>query len=141
MIDEALRIYRANPQVEAVFTKDQVAHTPLPTTTPDRWSLIERVRASFDPARSGDLWVVLKQNVSPYPSTADLASTHGTPWDHDRRVPIIFWRRNMQQSLREDPIETVDMMPTIAAMIGVPVGTGAVDGHCLSGVAGALCPR
>jgi len=141
VIAEALRIYRAHPQVEAVFTKDEIARTPLPTTTPDKWSLIERVRASFDPGRSGDLWVVLKQDVSPYPSTADLASTHGTPWDHDRRVPIIFWRRNMPQSLREDPIETVDMMPTIAAIIGVPVGTGAVDGHCLSGISGVVCPR
>lgn len=141
VIDEAVRIYRAHPQVEAVFTKDEIARTPLPTTTPDKWSLIERVRASFDPQRSGDLWVVLKKDVAPYPLTPSLASTHGTPWDYDRRVPILFWRPNMPPSLREDPVETVDIMPTVAAMLAVPLAPGFVDGHCLNGVAGVSCPR
>ena len=53
VVEEAVRRYRAHPQVEAVFTKEEVAATPLPTASPDKWSLIERVRASFDPQRSG----------------------------------------------------------------------------------------
>jgi len=56
-------------------------------------------------------------------------------------VPIVFWRRNMAPSLRDDPIETVDLMPTVAAMIGVPLAPGAVDGHCLGGIGGVACPR
>jgi predicted AlkP superfamily pyrophosphatase or phosphodiesterase len=141
VIEEALRIYRAHPQVEAVFTKDEVARTPLPTSAPDTWSMIERVRASFDPQRSGDLWVVLKKDVAPFPSTPSLASTHGTPWDYDRRVPIVFWRREMPQSLRDEAIETIDIMPTIAAMVGLPIAPGSVDGKCLSGITGVACPR
>jgi arylsulfatase A-like enzyme len=85
------------------------------------------------------MWVVLKKDIAPYPSTPALASTHGTPWDYDRRVPIVFWRRNMPQGLREEPVETVDIMPTLAAMLGVPLAAGSVDGHCLVG-AGATCP-
>jgi len=139
VIDQALRIYRAHPQVEAVFTKDEVARTPVATTTPDKWSLIERVRASFDPKRSGDLWVVLKEDISPYPSTPALAATHGTPWDHDRRVPIIFWREHMPASARNEPIETIDIMPTIAAILGVPIAPGSVDGKCLNQVPGVVC--
>jgi predicted AlkP superfamily pyrophosphatase or phosphodiesterase len=138
VIDEALRRYRTHPQVEAVFTREEVARTPLPTTSPDRWTLLERVRASFDPQRSGDLWVVLKKHVSPYPSTPALASTHGTPWDYDRRVPILFWRQGMPASTRDDPVETVDIMPTIAAMIGL--SPGRVDGKCLANVPGVACP-
>jgi len=141
VIEQALRIYRAHPQVEAVFTKDEVARTPIATTTPDKWSLIERVRASFDPKRSGDLWVVLKEDISPYPSTPALAATHGTPWDHDRRVPIVFWRAHMPSSARNDPIETIDMMPTIGAILGVPIAPGSVDGKCLNDVPGVACPR
>ncbi|WP_037552709.1 alkaline phosphatase family protein [Sphingomonas sp. URHD0057] len=139
VIDEALRRYRAHPQVEAVFTKDEIARTPLPTTSPDKWSLIERVRASYDPQRSGDLWVVLKKDVAPYPSTPALASTHGTPWDYDRRVPILFWRPNMAGPPRDEPIETVDIMPTLAAMIGLPLAQQSVDGRCLP-VPGVACP-
>jgi predicted AlkP superfamily pyrophosphatase or phosphodiesterase len=138
VIDEALRRYRAHPQVEAVFTKDEVARTPMPTTSPDRWSLIERVRASFDPQRSGDLWVVLKKHVSPYPDTPALASTHGTPWDYDRRVPIIFWRPGSSPSTRQEAVDTVDIMPTLAATIGVPIAPGSIDGHCLPSV--VSCP-
>ena len=141
VIAEALRRYRAHPQVEAVFTKEEIARTPLSTDSPDKWSLLERIRASYDPVRSGDLWVVLKKDIAPYPASYDLASTHGTPWDHDRRVPIIFWRKGMPGMTRQEPVETIDIMPTLAAMLGVPIAAGSVDGHCLSGVAGASCQQ
>jgi len=35
----------------------------------------------------------------------------------------------------ETPVETTDIMPTLAAMIGLPVAPGSIDGHCLSEVA------
>jgi hypothetical protein len=40
----------------------------------------------------------------------------------------------------DQAIETVDIMPTLAAMIGLNVPAGSVDGRCLSG-AGVTCPR
>ncbi len=40
----------------------------------------------------------------------------------------------------EQTVETTDIMPTLAALIGVPVEQGSVDGHCLSGIAGINCP-
>jgi predicted AlkP superfamily pyrophosphatase or phosphodiesterase len=139
VIAEALRRYRAHPQVAAVFTREEIAATPRPKTSPDKWSLIERVRESFDPERSGDLWVVLKEHVSPYPSTPHLASTHGTPWDYDRKVPILFWRQGFRGATVTAPVETVDIMPTLAALIGLPLVPGSVDGHCLEGTP-AFCP-
>jgi hypothetical protein len=33
-----LAIYRAHPQVEAVFTRDEIARTAVSTGTPVRWS-------------------------------------------------------------------------------------------------------
>jgi predicted AlkP superfamily pyrophosphatase or phosphodiesterase len=139
VIAEAEQVYRSHPQVEAVFTKEEIARAPTPTTAPDKWTLIQRVRASFDPQRSGDLWVVLKEHVSPYPSTPALASTHGTPWDYDRRVPIIFWRPGTAGAPRDEAAETVDIMPTLAAMLGLRIATSEIDGHCLSNVAGVTC--
>ena len=137
----ALAAYKRHPQVFAAYSKDEIARTPVPSGDPTRWSVLERVRASFDPERSGDLYVVLKPNITPIGHAAGSVATHGSPWDYDRRVPIVFWRRNMAPSLRDDPIETVDLMPTVAAMIGVPLAPGAVDGHCLGGVGGVACPR
>ena len=45
------------------------------------------------------------------------------------------------RSDRTEAIETVDIMPTLAAMIGLPLATGAVDGRCLDGAAGVRCVR
>jgi arylsulfatase A-like enzyme len=84
---------------------------------------------------------VLKPNITPIGHAAGSVATHGSPWDYDRRVPILFWRPGMQASLRDDAIETVDIMPTLAAMIGLPLDAGSTDGHCLQGVDGVACPR
>jgi arylsulfatase A-like enzyme len=137
----AIAAYKRHPQVFAAYSKEGIARTPIPTGDPTRWSVLQRVRASFDAERSGALYVGLKPNNTPIGHAAGSVATHGSPWDYDRRVPIVFWRRGMTQSLRQDPIETVDVMPTLAAMIGVPLAPGSVDGHCLTGVAGVACPR
>jgi hypothetical protein len=128
---EALHFYRAHPQVEAVFTRDEIGRTPMPTSSPDRWSLIERVRASFDPQRSGDFTVILKQHVTPIGHVVKSVATHGSPWDYDRRVPILFWRPGFRGASVEAATQTIDIMPTLAALIGLPLASGSVDGHCL----------
>jgi hypothetical protein len=138
---EALRLFRAHPQVEAVFTKEELEKAPLPTGSPDKWTLILRARASFDAQRSGDLIVLMKKGVSllSKPGVGDVA-THGSPWDYDRRVPILFWRPGMAPEDREEAVDTSNIMPTIAAMIGIPVDRARIDGRCLAGIAGIVCP-
>ena len=140
VIDQALAAYRAHPQVEAVFSAAELGHMALPTTRPDRWTVAERVRASFDPRRSGDLYVVLRPYVQPIAKPSSVVSSHGSPWDYDRRVPILIWRPSMPATVRDEAISTVDIMPTLAAMLGVPVEPSAIDGKCLAGVSGVACP-
>jgi Arylsulfatase A and related enzymes len=133
--------YRAHPQVAAAFSRDEIARTAMPSGDPARWSVIQRVRASFNPQRSGDLYVVLKPDITPIGHAAGSVATHGSPWDYDRRVPILFWRAGMAASTRQEPVETVDIMPTLAAMIGVPLAAGSIDGRCLQSVATVACPE
>ena len=136
----AVAAYRKHPQVEAVFAGAQLAATPLATTPPDQWTLIQRARASYYPGRSGDLIVLLKRDITPISETSRYVATHGSAWDYDRRVPILFWRRGMAASNSETSVETVDIMPTLAAWVGLPLAPGAVDGKCLDGVVGVSCP-
>lgn len=136
----AVAMFKAHPQVETVFTKEELAAAPSPTSPPNEWTLIDRARASFDPDRSGDFVVLLKRDVQPVPVTTSYVATHGSPWDYDRRVPILFWRRGMARTERNDSIETVDIMPTLAASIGLSVDQKSMDGECLSGVQGVNCP-
>ena len=135
----AVAAYRAQPMVEAVFTHDQLKKTAPPKGPPNEWSLIERARASFDDERSGDFLVLLKRDITPIADTKSYVSTHGSPWDYDRRVPILFWRKGMAAANRNESIETADIMPTLAASIGLAVDAGKIDGHCLS-VQGISCP-
>jgi arylsulfatase A-like enzyme len=140
-LDAAIAVYGRHPQVAAVFSKAEIAATAIPKGDPTKWSVIERVRASFDPQRSGDLYVVLKPNITPIGHAAGSVATHGSPWDYDRRVPILFWRKGMAATTHPEPIETTDIMPTLAATIGVPVDASTIDGRCLPAVTGAACPN
>ena len=63
-------------------------------------------------------------------------ATHGSVWDYDRRVPILFWRRGMTGFEQPLAVETVDIMPTLAGLIGLPLAPGSVDGRCLDLIAG-----
>lgn len=133
--------YAAQPQVFAAYTAAEVMAVPMPSGAPDKWSILQRVRASFDPTRSGDLYVVLKERISPVAApSSGYAATHASAWDYDRRVPIIFWRKGMANVASEEAIETVDIMPTLAAMIGLSLQPSSTDGRCLV-VAGNACPR
>ncbi|MEO6093059.1 MAG: alkaline phosphatase family protein [Novosphingobium sp.] len=128
----------ANPQVAAAYTSEQLAAVPSPGGSPQDFTLQQRARASYFPGRSGDVVTLLKRGVvgvsDPRPG---LTSTHGSPWDYDRRVPILFWRKGMAGFEQPAPVETIDIAPTLAAVLRLRVPDGAFDGRCLDLDAGA----
>jgi predicted AlkP superfamily pyrophosphatase or phosphodiesterase len=130
VLAEAVARYTALPQVAGVLTRAQIAASSEPKGPPENWTLLQKARASFDPSRSGDFLVFLKPRVTAIPDALKgYVATHGSPWDYDRRVPILFWRKGMAGFEHSGSVETVDIVPTLAAQIGLPV-TG-VDGKCL----------
>ena len=132
-----LALLRAHPQVETVFTRAQIAAAPSPSGPPESWSLLQEARASFDAERSGDLLLLLKPRITPMPDPIKGAvATHGSPWDTDRRVPILFWRKGMRHFEQPLGVETVDILPTLAALINLSVPKGEIDGRCLDLIAG-----
>jgi predicted AlkP superfamily pyrophosphatase or phosphodiesterase len=126
----AVAAYAAHPQVAAAFTAAQLRAAPEPSGPPENWTLLQRARASFDPGRSGDLVVLLKPRVTAIPDTQHTyVATHGSPWDYDRRVPILFWRKGLAGFEHPGSVETVDIAPTLAAQIGLAIPK--LDGKCL----------
>jgi hypothetical protein len=133
----AIAYYKAAPQVAEVFTQAQILATPSPKGLPEKWSLIERARASYKIGRSGELVVFLKPRVTPIPDpTKGFVATHGSPYDYDRRVPILFWRKGMTGFEHTGSVETVDIAPTLAHQIALPLTAPKVDGRCLDLAAG-----
>jgi predicted AlkP superfamily pyrophosphatase or phosphodiesterase len=132
VLREAVAAYRRHAQVAAVFTKADLIAAAPPSGSPDTWSLLQRAKASFDPERSGDFVVMLKPRVTPiFDTSRGYVSTHGSPWDYDRRVPILFWRKGMRPFEQPLAVETADILPTLAAQIGLAIPAGTIDGRCL----------
>jgi predicted AlkP superfamily pyrophosphatase or phosphodiesterase len=48
-----------------------------------------------------------------------LVASHGSPYDYDSNVPIIFYGPGIPASRRSEFVRTVDIAPTLAAMLGV----------------------
>jgi predicted AlkP superfamily pyrophosphatase or phosphodiesterase len=124
---------KADPQVAAVFTAQELAAAPMPPAgMPQDWTLAQRARASFDPERSGDVIALLKRGIVPIDDPRPgYTATHGSAWDYDRRVPMLFWRRGLAGFEQPAPVETVDIAPTLAAVLGLAVPAGQFDGRCL----------
>lgn len=132
VLDAVVPMLKAHSQVAAVLTAQELAETPAPVTGPQDWTLRERARASFDPLRSGDFVVLLDRAVVPIPTPVPgYTATHGSPWDYDRRVPLLFWRKGLPGMEQPAPVETVDIAPTLTAILALKVPDGAFDGRCL----------
>ena len=125
-------LLKAHGQVAAVYTSQELAAAPLPSGSPADWSLKDRARASFDVQRSGDVVMLLDRAVVPIPAAGPgYVATHGSPWDYDRRVPMLFWRRGLAGFEQPAPVETVDIAPTLAALLKLSITDGDFDGRCL----------
>lgn len=134
---ETIAFLQVHPQVHAVLTRAEIAAHPLPAGAPEAWSLLDKARASYDPQRSGDLLFYLDTNVTPIVAPAEeYVTTHGSIWDSDRRVPILFWRRGMRGFQQPLGVETVDILPTLASLIGLDIPADQIDGRCLDIIAG-----
>ncbi len=127
---EAIRLYRAHPQVYGVYPAAEIAASPAPKGPPETWTMLERAHASYSKGRSGDFVVALQPRITPIAVPKGSVATHGSFWDYDRRVPMLFWRKGMTGFEQPLSVETVDIAPTLAALIGVPV-QGTIDGRCL----------
>jgi predicted AlkP superfamily pyrophosphatase or phosphodiesterase len=90
----------------------------------------ERVKRSFNPDRSGDIYLVLK----PYAIfTRQTGTTHGSPYDYDRHVPLIFFGENIKPGTYQIECSPADIAPTLHQLLGLPEPekTG-YDGRVLS---------
>jgi predicted AlkP superfamily pyrophosphatase or phosphodiesterase len=138
--DAAIAWLKARPEIVAVTPAATIAAIPMPRGRPDRLTLLQRYRESFDPERGADLYVEFGEYAarSMPKAPTDTVAGHGSPWNHDRQVPILFWWPGIRAQARRDAIETVDIAPTLAAIAGV--GAPAVDGSCLRAIAAAYAP-
>ena len=130
--DSAVKFLNQQPYVTQAFPKADILKVHVrPGIPPDEMGLEERFAESVDAQRSADILIAFKpySTLGHVDSDGFYIAQHGAPWNYDRRVPIVFWRPGLPGYEQYLPIETVDIAPTLAALVGV--AHPAVDGRCI----------
>ena len=104
--------------VAAAFTRTQFLTGSLPNSP-----IARKAANSFNSKRSGNVFLVFM----PYavPSTSATGTTHGTPWNYDAQVPLIFWGSAFKPGFYANACQPVDLAATLAALLGLTQPSGA----------------
>ncbi len=88
--------------------------------------MTRRVLNNYHPDRSGDIFVVFEPNwfINDFDGL-EVAVTHGSPWRYDTFVPIIFVRHGVVNKVIFREVHTIDVAPTLAAIMGIKMPSGA----------------
>jgi hypothetical protein len=108
---------RALPHVFRVYTRMQLLSGAI---LEDKVGI--RVRNGFNAARSADLVVI----PDPYWMTGASGTTHGTPFDYDSHVPVMFLGGQVRAGRYNRNIAVNDIAPTLATMLDVETPSGSV---------------
>ncbi len=108
--------------VENILTLDEIMSAPAGD------SYYDRLKNSIHLEKSPDVWLLPKKNWTyRWPTGA----THGTPFDYDTHVPFFIVGKTFKPQHISAHVATVDIAPTIAGILGVPVPE-EVDGNLIS---------
>ncbi len=110
----AARILIRNPAVARVFSPDDLFGKD-PAGDP----LANMVRRSYHLERSGDLMVVLKESVLFSDDSPGYSTSHGTPYDYDARVPLVFMGLGIRSGQYDQPALAEDLAPTLGHILGL----------------------
>lgn len=127
----AIELLNGEPQVALAVARDELLAEPVPASdNPEDLSLRQRLRLSAVAGRSPDILRAWQPGLTGQGRVGGAISSHGSPWDYDRRVPIVFWWPGAEGQERFLPMRTIDIAPTLANLIGVKPDA-PIDGRCM----------
>jgi predicted AlkP superfamily pyrophosphatase or phosphodiesterase len=112
----AARAAAAVPHVYRVYTRTQLLAGAEPSD-----AVSQRVSNGFYPARSGDLFVL----YDPYWISAAEDASHGSVFDYDTHVPVIFLGPGVKRGMYDQNISPNDIAPTLATMLQIATPSGS----------------
>ena len=71
----------------------------------------------YDAVRSGDALLIPRRGVIVYPDPR--GSTHGSQYDYDTHVPLIFWGAGVKAGVSDAERTPYDFAPTVGKLLGV----------------------
>jgi predicted AlkP superfamily pyrophosphatase or phosphodiesterase len=120
---EAARAAMEVPHVFRVYTRQQLLNGSVAEDRVGR-----RVLNGFSWARGADLYVL----VDPYYFFGGgRSTTHGSTFDYDTQVPVIFMGPGIKAGRFNESIAVNDIAPTLATILGVEIPSGS-EGRVLA---------
>ncbi len=88
--------------------------------------MMQSVKRNFHEKRSGDIFVVFEPNwfINDFEGLI-VASTHGSPWNYDTYVPIVFAGAGLESQTVDRRVHTVDIAPTLSALMNIKPPSGS----------------
>ena len=94
---------------------------PAPETA-RRQGWLDRFARGYFPGRSGQLFVVPREGTIVTERDPLYGFMHGSPWDYDSHIPILFHGAPfVRQGRWSVPATQQDIAPTLGAILGAPV--------------------
>ncbi|MGL5741838.1 MAG: alkaline phosphatase family protein [Legionella sp.] len=97
----------------------------LPITSLQKDWLSAKVNKMYFPYRAGDIYLVQTPNQS-YGTQSKDRVAHGSPWQYDSYVPLLFVHPNFKAQHIFRPTYTTDIAPTLSALLMIKNPSGAV---------------
>jgi predicted AlkP superfamily pyrophosphatase or phosphodiesterase len=103
-------------QIDKVYS----AHTM--NTAEFTTGIEELLQKGFSQKLSGDVLIV---NDPAYISYSKTGSTHGSAFNYDTHVPLLFFGKGIKQGQTIQKTEITDIAPTISALLGISFPNGS----------------
>ncbi len=84
----------------------------------ERQPIYQQIKNNYHPSRSGDIYVVQKPYWFLF-EKGPIGVMHGSPWNYDTHVPIIFAGVGIAPRTVHRLVHPVDVAPTIANYLGI----------------------
>jgi hypothetical protein len=104
------------PHIYRVYTRTQLRTGAVLDDIVDR-----RVRAGFHYGRGSDLFIVSE----PYWLFESSGTSHGTPYNYDSHVPVIFMGAGVKAGRYNERAAVNDIAPTLATMLDIETPSGS----------------
>jgi arylsulfatase A-like enzyme len=112
---------RRQPHVFRVYTRAELLRNEVLED-----SVTDAVRRGFYRTRSGDVTVIPEGFYIYSASGTTSGTTHGTPFNYDTHIPVIFMGAGIKAGQYFEKIAVNDIAPTLAAIVGVEQPSGSV---------------
>jgi predicted AlkP superfamily pyrophosphatase or phosphodiesterase len=126
----AAELVRSEPGVAWALTRTELLTGRVPDVP-----LLESVRSSVHPRRTGDVVVIQKPHWYLYEDAVKYSAMHGSPYAYDFRVPLGFAGPGVPAGRVSRAVDVRDVAPTVCALLGIAPPSGS-SGAALEEVLG-----